>query len=128
MTIDRVKQLLDYLRLFQEPETSAEGFQLIAAAENLGDHDESLRLLLLKTASGQPYTIYGGHCSCHGFEGQWKPQRVTWKWVHHECEREGGEFSSSKPYGCSTYDADVKAYLIEHKLWDYGYADDLKVG
>lgn len=28
--------------------------------------------------NGKIFEVNGGHCSCHGLEGQWEPEETTW--------------------------------------------------
>jgi hypothetical protein len=34
--------------------------------------------LVIYRKDGKLYEVNGGHCSCYGLEGQWKPEETSW--------------------------------------------------
>lgn len=32
------------------------------------------------------YEVHGGHCSCNGLEGQWKPEETSWQALKHRLD------------------------------------------
>lgn len=34
--------------------------------------------VVLFERDGKLFEVHGGHCSCHGLEGQWEPEETTW--------------------------------------------------
>lgn len=47
-------------------------------------YDGTAFVLVRDRRDGLLYTVQGGHCSCHGLEGQWSPVRVTKASLMHE--------------------------------------------
>lgn len=39
---------------------------------------EGSAFVLFKGKGGKLYEVNGGHCSCYGLEGQWKPEETSW--------------------------------------------------
>lgn len=46
---------------------------------------------------GVLYEVHGGHCSCHGLEGQWEPEETTWAAL-----RKGNRVNSDWGYSAYT--------------------------
>lgn len=49
-----------------------------------GSYDGSAFVLFER--GGHLYEVNGGHCSCHGLEGQWDPEKTTVEAIVHRVE------------------------------------------
>lgn len=60
-----------------------EHLNILVAYESVGSWgcDSSSFFLFRDRTDGELYTVEGGHCSCRGFEDQWRPVRVTYKYL-----------------------------------------------
>lgn len=60
----------------------------------LRNHGYEEDCLVLYVEHGKVMLVEGGHCSCYGFEGQWKPDEVTWfqLWKGQYCQWEGEHY------------------------------------
>jgi len=85
------------------PARELEPFDVIIAYESVGDYgcDSSSWFLLRDRATGGLFEVHAGHCSCYGFEGQWKPEPTTAAYLLSE------QFS----FSCGGYDRNE----TEHK-------------
>jgi len=63
---------------------------LWASYEN-ENYEGSAGVVFLK--EGKIFSVYGGHCSCHGLEGQWEPQEITLAEMRHYLD------NKATPYG-----------------------------
>lgn len=89
-------------------------FKILIAYESVGDYgcDSSGFYLFKEKATGELYEVHGSHCSCYGFEDQYKPEHLTLEYL-----------KSDKFYmGCGGYDGEadankdaVKAYIKRMK-------------
>lgn len=54
-------------------------FHILIAYESVGSWgcDSSSFFLLKQKKTGKLFENHGSHCSCYGFEGQWKPEETT---------------------------------------------------
>lgn len=54
-------------------------YKILIAYESVGTWgcDSSSFFLFRHKISKELFTVTGSHCSCHGFEGQFEPERVT---------------------------------------------------
>lgn len=48
--------------------------EFLVAQINEGGYDGEAYFLVRDLETGGLYEVSGGHCSCFGFEGQWKPE------------------------------------------------------
>lgn len=56
----------------------AENLTFLIAYESVGSWGcDSSSWFLLTDDKGELYEVHGSHCSCYGFEGQWKPEKTT---------------------------------------------------
>lgn len=56
-------------------------FDILFASGDLGGYEESAWFLLRNRESGELFEVSGSHCSCYGFEGQFKPAPTTHKYL-----------------------------------------------
>lgn len=56
-------------------------FHILAAAGDLGEYEESAWFLLRDKETSELFEISGSHCSCYGFEGQFKPAPTTMNYL-----------------------------------------------
>lgn len=58
-------------------------FEILVAYESVGSWgcDSSQWLLLRDKNTGELFENFGSHCSCYGFEGQFKPEPTTVKYL-----------------------------------------------
>jgi hypothetical protein len=54
-------------------------FEILIAYESVGSYgcDSSSWFLLREKSTRNFFENFGTHCSCYGFEGQWKPELTT---------------------------------------------------
>lgn len=57
------------------------------------DHGYEEDCLVLYVKEGKLFLVEGSHCSCHGYEGQWEPDEVTWfqLWKSQHCDYSNDE-------------------------------------
>lgn len=60
---------------FQIEKSALDGFEVIVAFESDDGYSASNWFLLRK--SRKLFENHASHCSCYGFEGQWKPEPTT---------------------------------------------------
>jgi hypothetical protein len=60
---------------FDIEEAVLEGCRLLLAYYNYEDY--SGEAFVLFEREGQLYEVNGSHCSCHGLEGQWRPEETS---------------------------------------------------
>lgn len=65
----------DVADAFQIDIKQLKGCKIHIAWYGQGDYDGSAFVLF--THNDQLYEVNGGHCSCHGLEGQWEPEETT---------------------------------------------------
>jgi len=51
--------------------------KFIIAYESVGNWGCDSSAWFLFVSGGKMYEVYGSHCSCYGFEGQWKPDETS---------------------------------------------------
>lgn len=68
--------------------------------------DSSAWFLMRRKCTSEFFEAGGSHCSCYGFEGQWKPEATTVKYLLSD------KFSGPGSY--SEHLGTVKKYLAEH--------------
>ena len=63
----------------EELRKKLKGFHILIAYESVGSWgcDSSSFFLLKEKKTGKLFENHGSHCSCYGFEGQWKPEETT---------------------------------------------------
>jgi hypothetical protein len=54
-------------------------YDIVIAYESVGDYgcDSSSFFVIHNKKTGQLFENHGSHCSCYGFEGQWKPEETS---------------------------------------------------
>lgn len=57
------------------------GIKLIAGYESVGNYGCDSSNWFLFERDGKLYEVNGSHCSCYGFEGQWKPEETTLEYL-----------------------------------------------
>lgn len=74
------EEVREHIRSEYETDSKeVERFDILIAYESVGNWgcDSSSFFLLKDRKTGQLYENNGSHCSCFGFEGQWKPEETT---------------------------------------------------
>jgi hypothetical protein len=71
----------DICREFQTDADELKGAKVYAAMYRYEDYSGSAMVLFEK--DGKLFSVHGGHCSCYGLEGQWKPEEETWANILH---------------------------------------------
>lgn len=56
-------------------------FDILVAYECEDSYEGSSHFLLRERATGNVFEVHGGHCSCYGYEGQFKPEATTKKYL-----------------------------------------------
>ena len=57
-------------------EEEKEDTQILFASYTYENYSGSAFVLFRKLSDSKLYEVNGNHCSCHGLEGQWKPEEV----------------------------------------------------
>jgi hypothetical protein len=60
---------------FEEPLSRFDGCEILFAAYTYEDYSGDTFVLFAK--DGELYEVTGSHCSCHGLEGQFEPEKVV---------------------------------------------------
>jgi hypothetical protein len=105
--METIKEVKDW---FEESYADDDNeYQVIAAEYDTGDWQGDAFVLLKK--GDQYFEINGGHCSCHGLEGQWDLEETTEGALKHR-------YHHGHPYGAfrTCYDA-----VREHFNWPLGH-------
>jgi hypothetical protein len=75
------KALIDHvIKEYEAHPKNVKKFDILVAYESVGsyyDCDSSSWFLLREKNTKALYEVSGFHCSCYGFEGQWKPVLTT---------------------------------------------------
>lgn len=76
---DQVKKHL--INQYCAKESDLEDLEILVAYESVGSWgcDSSSFFLLRNRTKGKLYENHGSHCSCYGFEGQYKPEETEIK-------------------------------------------------
>lgn len=69
---------------------------------------------VLYEVNGTLYEVNGSHCSCYGLEGQWKPEKTSWKVLHHILEN-GTKFADGS-YAGGIYAENALRSLVKRKM------------
>lgn len=71
-------------RDFEVKRTEVDEFQVLVAYMSVGNYgcDSSAWLLLRDRNSGALLEVHGSHCSCYGFEGQFKPEPTSLEYLN----------------------------------------------
>lgn len=84
-----------------------DGMEILIAYESVGSWGcDSNGWYLLKKGD-EYYEVHGSHCSCYGFEEQWKPEKTTVAYLLSE------QFS----FGRGGYDSDSEGNFNAAKEW-----------
>lgn len=68
-----VQQCLDWIKTNHE-ESFPKGLIPIYGGHEYENYEGNAKFLLIEPSNGKFYEIYGSHCSCYGFEGQFDPK------------------------------------------------------
>jgi len=69
-------EVLDHIASTFETERPVD-IELLIAYESVGSWGCDSSNWFLFRKNGKLYENHGSHCSCYGFEGQWKPEETT---------------------------------------------------
>ncbi|MCK5610817.1 hypothetical protein KAR91_53585 [Candidatus Pacearchaeota archaeon] len=61
---------------WEVPKEELDKYEILFALVDYPSYEGSAYLILREKATGKLYDANGSHCSCHGFEGQFKPQET----------------------------------------------------
>lgn len=67
----------DVIYSYQVDETYVNKFFFLVANVHGDGYSESSYFLLLEKSSGKLFEVYGSHCSCYGFEGQFDLEETS---------------------------------------------------
>lgn len=90
------------MREFETSEDDVAGIELLFSVDDPGSYCGSA--LIVFRRGGKLYEVNASHCSCYGFESQWKPEETTLT-----------ELKTREPYwndNDEKNDADFKAFLV----------------
>lgn len=82
-------------------------YEILIAYESVGSWgcDSSSFFLLRNKKTKKLYEVHGSHCSCYGFEGQWKPEETSMEYLE----------SDKFYFSCGGYDDDDKIHRYQVK-------------
>lgn len=66
---------------FQIAKQDLEPYQVLAGAWDDGSYEGTVWFLLRSRETGHLFEVHGGHCSCYGFEDQFKPEPTDLKYI-----------------------------------------------
>lgn len=66
---------------YEVEESTVNQYKLVVACLNNYGYEEDSYFLLVHRNTGKLYEVFGGHCSCYGFEGQFKPEETTAEYI-----------------------------------------------
>lgn len=79
---------------FDIKEEELDGVNIIYAIYNTGNYEGDAFVLFEKDEKF--FEVHGGHCSCYGLEGQWKPEEVSFTEIKHRLTE--GTFGKTTEY------------------------------
>lgn len=82
---------------FEIPAAELEPYQVLAGALDEGSWEGSVWFLLRSRETGQLFEVHGGHCSCYGFEDQFKPEPTDLKYLLSDKFSNGSGFRNLTP-------------------------------
>lgn len=72
------QQVKEHLvNVYQATREEVDRFKILIAHECEDSYDGYSNFLLEEKSTGKVFEIHGSHCSCYGFEGQFKPEATT---------------------------------------------------
>lgn len=75
--IDIFENNEDILKAYDAPSDALDGATVLLAWYSYEAYSGYSFVLYEK--DGKLWEVNGSHCSCHGLEGQWDPERASWK-------------------------------------------------
>lgn len=80
-TIEKIKNHL--LEEWEAEQEIVDKFNILIAYESVGSWgcDSSAWYLLREKKTKKLFEVHGSHCSCNGFEGQFKPEETTLEYL-----------------------------------------------
>ena len=66
---------------YSEDIKNLENVEILIAYESVGDWGCDSSSFFLIRIDGVLYENHGSHCSCHGFEDQWSPEKTTLQYL-----------------------------------------------
>lgn len=72
------------VQAYQEDISVVKKYRFLIACEHEDSYDGSSYFLLKDKKTGDLFEVHGGHCSCYGFEGQFKPEGTTIDYLQSE--------------------------------------------
>jgi hypothetical protein len=76
--------VIDIVDNYQIEKSIVDTYKIVVAMCEYGDYDGSSYFLLIHRSTGKLYEVFGGHCSCYGFEGQFEPEETTVEYIFSE--------------------------------------------
>lgn len=67
----------DIIDNYGAPADALKNAKVYLAWYGYGSYEGSSLVIFEK--DGKLYEVNGGHCSCNGLEGQWKPEETSWE-------------------------------------------------
>ena len=67
----------DVVKEFEIAADAVSDAEILYAQYGNGSYDGCARGLFER--DGKVFRVDGGHCSCHGLEGQWSPEETSWQ-------------------------------------------------
>lgn len=83
-----------------------QGIEVLLASYTYRDYEGEAFVLFRK--DGQLFEVNGGHCSCYGLEGQWKPEETTIEALEHRVKE--GNLGGAR-YGRNKFAFELMALL-----------------
>jgi hypothetical protein len=94
-----------------------EGLDILVAYESVGSWGcDSTSFFLFKDSKGELYELHGSHCSCYGFEDQFRLEKTERQALWYRMnEGRGNVFSpGGYDFDCDKNTAKVKKYIKEN--------------
>lgn len=90
MTEANIKEML--VKQYEASKEEVARFNILVAYEEEDSCGGDSHFLLREIATGQLFEVHGSHCSCYGFEGQFKPEPTSEKYLR---SQHAGWFTST---------------------------------
>lgn len=99
--------LAHLITAYEAPSDTFQRFEPLVAFEDAGCWEGTSFFLLRERATGALFENHASHCSCYGFEGQWRPEPTTVEYL----KSDKFWFSSG---GCNGTVESVKQFIAEN--------------
>lgn len=81
----------DTIEAFRLAPSDFDGIDVLVASYDTDGWEGSARVVF--RCGDELFEVYASHCSCHGLEDQWNPERVVPAELHERMVRDGSPFA-----------------------------------